>query len=198
MTTPAWKLYSCDDHLDLWNLPKDVWTDRLSAAYRERGPRVVDQGAGGAWWTCDGSVMGMHGLSGTMKDYSATTRTGVDDDGLRPSDPTMRLQDMDLDGVYASVIYGPNLFGLPIADPELKAACLGAYNDWAADFNRVEPARLAVLPVLPTIRLRRPRPSSSAPPGTDIAASSSARTSSAARTPNGRGSGTPPRRSAFP
>lgn len=149
MTTPAWKLYSCDDHLDLWNLPKDVWTDRLPAAYRERGPRVVDQGAGGAWWTCDGSVMGMHGLSGTMKDYSATTRTGVDDDGLRPSDPALRLQDMDLDGVYASVIYGPNLFGLPIADPQLKAACLGAYNDWAADFNRVEPARLAVLPVLP-------------------------------------------------
>src|SRR5262249_58126650 len=75
---------------------------------------------------------------------------GMKDNGWRPADPKLRLQDMELAGVYASVIYGPNLFGLPIADPELKAACLAAYNDWAAEFNRHEPARLSVLPVLPT------------------------------------------------
>jgi predicted TIM-barrel fold metal-dependent hydrolase len=150
MSGPAWQLYSCDDHLDLWNLPRDVWTERLPAALRARGPQVVDHGASGRWWTCDGAIMGMHGLPEAMKEYSATSRTGVPDDGLRPSDPRLRLEDMDLDGVWASVIYGPNLFGLPIADPELKAACLAAYNDWAAAFNRVEPRRLAVLPVLPT------------------------------------------------
>jgi predicted TIM-barrel fold metal-dependent hydrolase len=60
----TWRLYSCDDHLDPWNLPRDV--------------------------------------------------------------------------------------GLPIQDPELKAASLAAYNDWATEFDRREPARLAVLPVLPT------------------------------------------------
>src|SRR5436190_969492 len=74
--TMTWRLYSCDHHLDRWNVPRDV--------------------------------------------------------------------------VYASVIYGPNLFGLPIADPDLKAACLAAYNDWASEFNRVAPGQLSVLPVLPT------------------------------------------------
>jgi predicted TIM-barrel fold metal-dependent hydrolase len=85
-----------------------------------------------------------------MMDYSAITRAGIEDDGLRASNPTLRLQDMDRDGVYASVIYGPNLFGMPIADPLLKAAVLAAYADWGSEFNQHAPDRLAVLPVLPT------------------------------------------------
>src|SRR5262245_61402616 len=144
----TWRLYSCDDHLDLWNLPRDVWEDRLPARFRDRAPHVVEQ-EGGAWWMCDGSAMGPFGMS-LMKDYSAIARAGIDDDGLRASNPGKRLQDMDRDGVYASVIYGPNLSGLPIEDPELKAAALAAYTDWAVAFNRADPARLAVLRVLPT------------------------------------------------
>src|SRR5262249_6532540 len=85
-----------------------------------------------------------------MKDYSAIARAGIEDDGLRAADPRLRLQDMERDGVWASVIYGPNLFGLPIVDQELKAAVLAGYNDWAAEFNRQAPDRLAILPVLPT------------------------------------------------
>jgi predicted TIM-barrel fold metal-dependent hydrolase len=148
-TTTSWRLYSCDDHLDLWNLPRDTWEDRLPAQLRARGPRVVEQG-GNAWWTCDDGVLGMYGLQGPLRGYSAISRAGIEDDGLRASDPTRRLEDMDRDGVWASVIYGPNLFGLPIADPELKAAVLAGYNDWAGEFNEKAPARLSVLPVLPT------------------------------------------------
>ena len=139
------RLYSCDDHLDLWNLPRDLWADRLPARWRERAPRVVDQG--GAWWTCDGAVIGPYRLS---SGYSAISRAGIEDDGSRAAIPHLRLDDMDRDGIYASVIYGPNLFGLPIADPELKAAVLAGYNDWALEFNRQAPERLCVLPVLPT------------------------------------------------
>ena len=157
----TWRLYSCDDHLDLWNLPRDVWEERLPARLRERGPRVVESG-GSAWWTCDGAVMGMHGLQGPLKGYSAISRAGIEDDGLRASNPALRCADMDHDGIWASVIYGPKLFGLPIEDPELKAASLAAYNDWATEFNRHDPARLAVLPVLPTHSPRRPPPRSSA------------------------------------
>jgi predicted TIM-barrel fold metal-dependent hydrolase len=141
------RLYSCDDHLDLWNLPGDLWVDRLPARLRARGPRVVDQGASGAWWTCDDAVMSPYRIG---SGYSAIQRAGIEDDGSRASDPTLRLDDMDRDGVYASVIYGPNLFGLPIADPELHAAVLAGYNDWAMEFNRRAPDRLCVLPVLPT------------------------------------------------
>jgi predicted TIM-barrel fold metal-dependent hydrolase len=144
----TWRLYSCDDHLDLWNLPRDVWSERLPARLRKRGPRVEESGES-AWWTCDGAVLGPFGMR-LMSDYSAIRRAGIEDDGLRAANPALRLQDMDRDGVYASVIYGPNLFGLPIADPELKSASLAAYNDWAAEFNRVAPERLSVLAVLPT------------------------------------------------
>ena len=140
------RLYSCDDHLDLWNLPRDLWADRLPARLQERAPHVLEQ-TGGAWWTCDGTVMGPYRLAGG---YSAIARAGIDDDGSRAADPRLRLEDMDRDGVHASVIYGPNLFGLPIADPELKAAVLAGYSDWALEFNRHAPDRLCVLPVLPT------------------------------------------------
>jgi len=142
------RLYSCDDHLDIWNLPRDVWEARLPANLRARGPRVVDSGDT-SWWVCDEAVIGPFGMR-MMSDYNAITRAGIEDDGLRPSNPALRLKDMDLDGVYASVIYGPNLFGMPIADPVLKAAVLAAYADWGSDFNRHAPDRLAVLPVLPT------------------------------------------------
>jgi predicted TIM-barrel fold metal-dependent hydrolase len=146
--TISWRLYSCDDHLDLWNLPRDLWEGRLPAALRARGPRVVEQGES-AWWVCDDAVMGPFGMR-LMQDYSAITRAGIEDDGLRAATPALRLADMDRDGIHASVIYGPNLFGLPIEDPELKAAALAAYNDWAIEFNRHDPERLSVLAVLPT------------------------------------------------
>src|SRR5437773_9896851 len=59
--TITWRLYSCDDHLDLWNLPRDLWEGRLPARLREGGPHVVEQG-GNAWWACDGSVLGPCGM----------------------------------------------------------------------------------------------------------------------------------------
>jgi predicted TIM-barrel fold metal-dependent hydrolase len=140
--------YSWDDHVAIWTRPTDLWTARLPAALRERGPRVVTQGDAG-WWTCDGAMLGPSGLK-MLGDYNATTRAGLEDDGFRASTPSLRLRDMDSDGIAASVIYGPSLFGLPIADQELKAACLRAYNDWADEFNAHDRARLCVLPVLPT------------------------------------------------
>jgi predicted TIM-barrel fold metal-dependent hydrolase len=51
---------------------------------------------------------------------------------------------MDMDGVYAQVIYGPPL-PLKINDRELKVVCMQAYNDWAAEFNTADPDRLCVL-----------------------------------------------------
>ena len=146
MTTPA--LYSCDDHLDLWNLPRDLWQGRLPSRFAERAPCVKEQGDT-AWWTCDGSILGPFGTR-LVKDYSAIARAGIEDDGMRAANPKLRLDDMDRDGVQVSVIYGPNLLGLNIDDVELKAATLAGYNDWAAEFNRHAPTRLSVLAVLPT------------------------------------------------
>ena len=37
---PDYNLISCDDHLDLNQLPEDIWTERLAAKDRERAPHV--------------------------------------------------------------------------------------------------------------------------------------------------------------
>src|SRR5205085_4222720 len=98
----VWPLYSCDDHLDMWALPPDLWSSRLGPADRERGPRVVDRNGVPTWIVGD-SVLGVSG-SPTSGAHGALTRGGYTD-GLRPSQPALRLVDMDLDWLYASVIY---------------------------------------------------------------------------------------------
>ena len=144
----TWPLYSCDDHIDLWALPPDLWTSRLPANRRDDGPRVVDRD-GVPTWLVGEQVLGVSGRP-TSGAISALSRAGLGDQWQRPATPALRLADMDRDGVHASVIYGPAVLGLPIADPELKAMCWRTWNDWVAEFNAYDPSRLAALPVLPT------------------------------------------------
>lgn len=145
-------LYSCDDHLDLRAVPPDLWQARLPRALAERGPRVVER-EGERLWVCEDRVIGGSGYFGKAARYKAVTaigRAGIDDDGYRAGNPRLRLQDMDRDGLRASVIYGPLALGLPIGDPALQRACYGAWNDWAVEeFNAVAPDRLCVLAFLP-------------------------------------------------
>src|SRR6476646_1178351 len=145
-------VYSCDDHLDLRAVPPELWQSRLDGARRERGPRVVARD-GDLVWVCEDRVLGGSGLSGrgaAAKKLSAIGRAGIEDDGYRAGNPKLRLEDMDRDGLVASVIYGPVALGFPIHDPELQVACYGAWNDWAVEeFNAVAPDRLCVLAFLP-------------------------------------------------
>jgi uncharacterized protein len=146
-------LYSCDDHLDLRAVPPDVWSSRLPRALSDRGPRVEVRD-GVPTWVCDDRVMGGSGRppgDTVLKNLSAIGRAGIEDDGYRAGNAKLRLEDMDLDGVWASVIYGPVALGFPIGDPELQDACYAAWNDWAvSEFNAVAPDRLCVLGFLPS------------------------------------------------
>ncbi|MGH8979180.1 MAG: amidohydrolase family protein, partial [Acidimicrobiia bacterium] len=140
-------IYSCDDHLDLYAVPPDVWESRLPRALVDRGPRVVSRD-GTPMWVCEDRVMGRsgRGKSALAKSLNAIGRAGIEDDGFRAGTPKLRLQDMDRDGLYASVIYGPLSLGFPIDDPELQNACCAAWNDWAIEeFNAADPDRLCVL-----------------------------------------------------
>jgi predicted TIM-barrel fold metal-dependent hydrolase len=143
-----WGLYSCDDHIDMWALPPDLWSSRLSKSQREAGPHVVDRD-GVPTWVVGDSVLGVSGMP-TAGARGALARAGLEGQWQRPSTPELRLADMDRDGLVASVMYGPAVLGLPIEDPELKQQCWQAWNDWAAEFNAYDPDRLAALPVLPT------------------------------------------------
>ena len=135
------RIISADDHMDVNVLPVDLFTSRVPAALRTCVPTVVDA-EGGPVWTVGGVAVGPSG----RRSKGFITQ---DDLGFRPGRPGERLADMDRDGIYCQVIYGPPL-GLPVPDPTLRAACMGAYNDWAAEFNAVAPNRLVVLALLPS------------------------------------------------
>jgi predicted TIM-barrel fold metal-dependent hydrolase len=145
-------IYSCDDHLDLSAVPPAVWESRLPRGLVERGPRVIDEGKG-RQWVCEGRVIGRSGMPKNkelVRKLSAIGRAGIDDDGYRAGTPHLRLQDMDSDGLAASVVYGPLSLGFPITDPKLQEVTYGAWNDWTAEeFNAVAPDRLCALAFLP-------------------------------------------------
>lgn len=146
-------VYSCDDHLDLSAVPPDLWESRLPTGQAERGPRVIDRD-GRLIWMAEDRMIGRSGIAATTSEtarkLSAIGRAGIDDDGYRASNPKLRLEDMERDGLWASVIYGPLAVGLPIRDPDLQNGVYAAWNDWAVeDFSAVAPDRLSVLAFLP-------------------------------------------------
>lgn len=146
-------VYSCDDHLDLRAVPPDLWERRLTAGDAERGPRVVERD-GQRTWVCEDRILGGSGNprgASTLTALNAIGRAGIDDDGYRAGTAALRLEDMDRDGLRASVVYGPLSLGLPIYDPTLQRTCYAAWNDWAVEeFNAVDPDRLCALAFLPS------------------------------------------------
>jgi len=135
-------LMSADDHLDIHAMPPDVWSSRLPAAWRDRGPRV-EETEDGPWWICEGRRISPSGRK--EKGYLS-----ANDHGFRPGQPATRLEDMDRDGVRAQVVYGPTCTQLRIADAGLYEQVARVYNDWAAEFQREDPDRLILLADLPS------------------------------------------------
>ena len=135
---------SGDDHMDLSYIPARLWVDRLPAKFREIGPRI-EEVEGKRRWMCEGKPWDMGGY-GTMDNpllRGALPRAGAEGGtrarAFRPSTAKYRLEDMDRDGIDAQVIYGPPM-PMQFKDPELKGACLEAYNSWLAEFCAERPS----------------------------------------------------------
>ncbi len=134
---------SCDDHLDMNQLPADLFETYLPETFKSRAPRVeIKDGRG--MWVCEGENWGFWSgtptsLPGPKPIFTAFDRGGVEDAGeRRPAVPELRLADMDRDEVYAHVIFGPVIsFNTP--DQDLTDACYSAYNSWLKDFCAVNP-----------------------------------------------------------
>lgn len=149
-----YQMISVDDHIDLGYLPRDLWTERLPASLRERGPRVVDTETGYEWVCEDrrwGNWAGGPPKGPEPKRYyqNALEKGGVYEPGvLRPTMPELRTVDMTRDNIEASFMFGPiQAFGCE--DPELRAAVHRAYNDWLVEFCAYDPARLHGIAALP-------------------------------------------------
>jgi uncharacterized protein len=150
------KLISCDDHMDLSQLPADLWTTRLPAALRDRAPHIEERD-GQTVWVCDGKVWGRWDgkppATGNQRPvkplYNSFDRAGIyDQSARRPAHAELRLADMDRDGVQAQVIFGP-IFQISTEDPALRSACYALYNDWLLEFCQAAPDRLIGVPMLP-------------------------------------------------
>src|SRR4051812_40460185 len=92
------RVISSDDHMDLLALPPGLFVDRAPAEFRDAMPKVIDT-PDGKMWVAEGQVWGPSG-----RNDPASMAKNV---GYRPSDPLERLKDVDQDGVYCQVIYGP-------------------------------------------------------------------------------------------
>lgn len=139
-TTIDHPIVSCDDHMDLNVLPPDLFVSRVPADVRDRVPQVRETDTGPFWFLGDRSL-----APSGKRPQGYRVR---EERGLRPADPALRVEDMDRDGVFTHVVYGP-LGGLPAADREAQIACIRAFNDWGAEINAPYPDRLQVLAHLP-------------------------------------------------
>lgn len=149
-------LISCDDHMDLSQLPSDLWQARLPSGLRDRAPRIEER-EGQAVWICDDKVWGRWdgkapatGNERPVKPlYNSFDRAGIyDQSARRPAVAALRLADMDRDGVQSQVIFGP-IFQISTDDLALRVACYRVYNDWLLEFCRAAPDRLIGVPMLP-------------------------------------------------
>ena len=127
-------LISVDDHV---GEPKDLWSSRLPAKYQEAGPQLIRLDSGADAWRFEDHEEAVVALSGSIgKEREDFTREGTYED-MRAGcfDPVARLEDLDTDGVLASLCF-PNFAGFSgskfqmAKDRDLGLACIKAYNDF--------------------------------------------------------------------
>ena len=127
--------------------PPDLWTDRMDPKYGDRIPHLVTGDPYDQWY-CDGEGVGvLGGISQAGKRYSNPEDITLEGSfaEVPPGgyNPHAHVQDLDVDGVYADVLYpsiGLNLYAIP--DPIFMRDVFRAYNDWLAEFCDAYPKRL--------------------------------------------------------
>ena len=146
-----YKIISADSHV---NPVPTMYAERLPARFRDRAPRLEQRGSS--------QVMVFEGqdkrftllTSAAGKKFEDYEFVGENfEDGRKGGwDPHARIEDMEIDGVDAEVLYGSALGGgseLRAEDPEFHYALMQAYNDWTADFCRAYPDRLVGIADIP-------------------------------------------------
>jgi predicted TIM-barrel fold metal-dependent hydrolase len=168
-------LFSVDDHVIE---PPNVWQDRLPAKYRDVGPRVVvletgpdnplipkkqkehvvHREGGIEFWAYEDTLIPMAGLqavAGKHREEYGFDPVNFSEMRAGCFEPQARVEDMDLDGIVASLSFPsyPRFAGqlfLEGKDKELARLCVQAYNDWMLDeWCATAPGRLVPMCVLP-------------------------------------------------
>jgi predicted TIM-barrel fold metal-dependent hydrolase len=147
-------LISVDDHVIE---PPTVWQDRIPARYRDDAPRWISDDIGEAW-LYDGKRLpqtGLAAVSGTPRDTWNPAPLSFGNLRKAYFDPKPRLEDMDRDGVVASLCFPtfPRFCGQTFYEAQnrdLGLLCVLAYNDWMIDeWSGSAPGRFIPLILIP-------------------------------------------------
>jgi predicted TIM-barrel fold metal-dependent hydrolase len=155
MLQPDVKAISVDDHIIE---PPHLWQSRLPERLRATGPRVIELDDGTeAWVFEDQVVQTKRGNARHLPQFDQSPHGLARFSEMRPGcyEPHARLEEMDLDGVWAQVNFpdfcrfaGHRFIGCH--DQELARACVSAYNDFLVDeWCAADPARLHAVGIIP-------------------------------------------------
>ncbi|HMF03181.1 MAG TPA: amidohydrolase family protein [Acidimicrobiia bacterium] len=146
-------LVDADAHV---NEPPELWQERVPAKWRDRAPRLEHRDDGD-WWAFDDGKrirpVGLNAVAGlSVCDFRSEGLRYAD---IRPGsfETKARLHDLDLDGVFAQVLYpsvaleGARLY---TGERELQLACVRAYNEWITELCEPSGGRLFAQAVIPT------------------------------------------------
>lgn len=142
----TFKLITCDTHA---NEPDDLYSSRLPARFKDRGPRVVQQPDGRpvVYLGDKPNIQQTDHPLGRPGDAWYLVRRGEGS-----WDPEKRLAAQDRDGIAAELVQAGNgSWTLMVPDSELQLAMARVWNDWAMEvykphIRRIQPT--AILPVL--------------------------------------------------
>ena len=157
-----YKRISADCHLDMPWMPPELFTSEASQDMKDRMPYVTDGPDGPQWVTKKGAYFGLlNGVGpggsklvpGQNHRVDIMAETGMFADGKkgiqRPSDPHMRLKEMERDGVDAEVIFGILGSASKMQDNEAAEEMFRIYNDWLKVFCSHYPDRHIGLACIP-------------------------------------------------
>jgi uncharacterized protein len=145
---------SADGHCRLMHLPFDLWTKRLPRRFADDVPRVVERPDGVRQWVVEGRPWSGVGWAGVGRGpVNCYTRAGLAEEPepgiFRAANAKYRCEDMDRDGVDAELVNGPYEQLGSIRNPELRALCVQAVNDWACELYEESNGRFIMLLPLP-------------------------------------------------
>jgi predicted TIM-barrel fold metal-dependent hydrolase len=138
-------------------MPGDLWVKNAPAKWREQVPQVRET-PDGPHWFAEGKDLGVFGglgfgfdrvQRGYSKHVEKMFEVGFYEGGPHPTTPALRLEDQELDGIDAEVMYGILGIGARLTDRELIQVVYETYNDWAADFCKTNPRRFVGLACVP-------------------------------------------------
>ena len=156
MTEPAHRIVDADCHI---LEPPDIWKNWLPEQYQDKAPKLVKDSQGGdAWLTGVGGDPDPIGLTATPgMPFDEFRWFGVTYDEARTGcyNGAARLDDMNIDGVWAEVLFPPQRtmsHFLGDDDDDFVLAGVEAYNNFLFDeFCSPDPSRLIGLAQIPSL-----------------------------------------------